>query len=148
MSTVGRWAVPQLEALAAVLRTLHPDDRALLATIESGTSGGGSPRTVDAGGLVDASAIAARFGVTAAWVRSNADRLGAVRLGTGARPRLRFDPAKVDAELTAGVGSRGSHEPISPLRRRMRRRREYRTGTGVELLPIRGEEAPFGDEGA
>lgn len=148
MSAVGRCRLPHLEALAAVLRTLHPDDRVLLAEIEAHGRTDRAPEAGESSGLVDARAIAARFGVTAAWVRSNADRLGAVRLGNGARPRLRFDPARVAAELTAGVGSRGSLKPDSAPRGRMRRRPTYRTGTGVELLPIRGQEAPFRGGGA
>src|SRR3954454_19190164 len=43
--------------------------------------------------MVSAAEIARRFDVTRQWVYENADRLGAVRLGHGARPRLRFDPA-------------------------------------------------------
>jgi hypothetical protein len=52
--------------------------------------------------MVSAAEIARRFDVTRQWVYENAARLGAVRLGQGARPRLRFDPARVAASLHAG----------------------------------------------
>jgi hypothetical protein len=42
-------------------------------------------------GLVDAGTVAAVLGVSRAWVYDHADELGGVRLGDGAKPRLRFD---------------------------------------------------------
>jgi len=51
-----------------------------------------SPASVSEERLVSAAEIARRFDVSRAWVYENADRLGAIRLGRGARPRLRFDP--------------------------------------------------------
>ncbi len=44
---------------------------------------------------VDAAEIARRFGVARSWVYAHAPRLGAVRLGSGPRARLRFDPQLV-----------------------------------------------------
>jgi hypothetical protein len=35
-------------------------------------------------------------------VYENADRLGALRLGSGVRPRLRFDPQLVEKRLDSG----------------------------------------------
>jgi hypothetical protein len=84
--------------------------------------------------LLDAAEVAARFGVSRSWVYENARRLGAVRLGDGPKPRLRFDPERVKAALAA--------EPEPPARadvpanRPSRRRRE--PANGVELLPVRG----------
>jgi hypothetical protein len=75
--------------------------------------------------LVDAAAIARRFGVSRDFVYRHADELGGVRLGDGPRARLRFDPAKVGRAL------RGSPEkPIPTTRRRAPRR-------SPSLLPIR-----------
>jgi hypothetical protein len=96
---------------------------------------------------LDAAAIARRYGVTAAWVREHADRLGAMRLGDGPRPRLRFDVERVAAAMASGQVNRRPDEPESgaaPSSSRRRRRR--RTGTGVELLPIRGAGGPAGVE--
>ena len=48
--------------------------------------------------LIDAREVARRSGFSRAWVYENAGRLGAVRVGDGRRPRLRFD-ARVVAEV-------------------------------------------------
>lgn len=87
--------------------------------------------------MINAEEVARRFGVKAAWVRRNADRLGAIRLGSGARPRLRFDPETVAATLSVrdggetsrhlGTGSTTGPEP--------RRRRPARTGRAGQLPP-------------
>lgn len=42
--------------------------------------------------LVDAAELARRFGIERSWVYTHAIELGAVKLGNGAKPRLRFDP--------------------------------------------------------
>lgn len=63
--------------------------------------------------FVSAAEIARRFDVTRQWVYDNADRLGAVRLGRGARPRLRFDPQRVEKALKAG-DDRASPRPRRP----------------------------------
>jgi len=44
------------------------------------------------GQLLDAGQLACRLGVTRAWVYEHANELGAITLGDGPRPRLRFDP--------------------------------------------------------
>lgn len=75
--------------------------------------------------LIDAAGVAERFGVSADWVRENAARLGAIRLGDGPRPRLRFDPGKVAEALTARPESVGS--PAA----------EGRSRTGVAPRPKR-----------
>jgi hypothetical protein len=54
--------------------------------------------------LVSAAEIAKRFAVSRQWVYGNASRLGAVRLGNGARPRLRFDPQRVEEALRTEHG--------------------------------------------
>lgn len=51
--------------------------------------------------LVDATAVASYLGVQREWVYEHADELGALRLGSGPRARLRFDPAEVDSKLTS-----------------------------------------------
>ena len=45
--------------------------------------------------LVDAAEIARLHGKTRSWVYEHAGELGAVRLGSGPRPRLAFSPARV-----------------------------------------------------
>lgn len=44
------------------------------------------------GALVDVHELAALLGVSTSWIYQHAAELGAVRLGSGSRPRLRFDP--------------------------------------------------------
>jgi hypothetical protein len=44
------------------------------------------------GGLVDVHELAALLSVSRSWVYAHAAELGAVRLGSGSKPRLRFDP--------------------------------------------------------
>ena len=43
------------------------------------------------GSLVDAATLAGTLGVDRSYVYAHADELGAIRLGGGAKPRLRFD---------------------------------------------------------
>lgn len=130
--TVQRLHRADLEALAdlvavRVVELLRVDDGSLA-----------EPAT---GALIDAREVAGRYGVSAEWVRDNADTLGAVRLGTGARPRLRFDPEKVAAALTADEQRRGSQAPHPPPRRRKTQARPPATANGCPLLPVRGSEA-------
>lgn len=74
--------------------------------------------------LLTSAEVAARFGVSAAWVRERADQLGAIRLGTGSRPRLRFDPEVVrdflrrknlrPAGSPGSAGRTASSKPTTP----------------------------------
>lgn len=59
--------------------------------------------------MLSAAEVADLFGVSRRWVYDHAEVLGARRLGSGIRPRLRFDPDEV-AERIDGLGSRpGAH---------------------------------------
>jgi len=64
--------------------------------------------------LVDAAEIAQRFGLTAATVRARADTFGAIRVGDGPKPRLRFDSELVAAALASGSTDRRSPDPEVP----------------------------------
>ena len=77
--------------------------------------------------LVDAAEIARRFGVAPSFVYEHADELGAIRLGDGDRPRLRFDPQRVFEGLAA--------RPTPASRSKPRRRR----ASSADLLPVKGE---------
>jgi hypothetical protein len=57
------------------------------------------PVVADEGRLLSAAQVAARWGIERSWVYEHADDLGVRRLGTGVRPRLRFDPVRVAAYL-------------------------------------------------
>jgi hypothetical protein len=78
--------------------------------------------------LIDAREVARRHGIDRAWVYAHADELGALRLGTGSRPRLRFDPAIVRDVLT------NRHPPAATAPTTKPRPRKPRSD--VELLPI------------
>ena len=89
--------------------------------------------------LVDAAEIARLHGKTRSWVYEHAGELGAVRLGSGPRPRLAFSPARV-AERLEKV-ERPTTAPLpeaTPTRRR--RQRAGRTATGAPLLHVRSVE--------
>lgn len=93
--------------------------------------------------LVDAAAVATRYSVEPAWVYAHAEELGAIKLGTGAKPRLRFDLEKVARALASCSSDRGSQPPESPAAKpRSRQRPGQETGTKRDLLPIRGVKTP------
>jgi hypothetical protein len=82
--------------------------------------------------LLDAAAVARRLGTNRSWVYEHQRELGAVRLGSGPKARLRFDPRKlevlgVEADVPAAE---------EPPRARPRRRRVSRPA--VPLLEIKG----------
>jgi hypothetical protein len=91
--------------------------------------------------LVDAAELARRLGIERSWVYSHAIELGAVKLGSGSKPRLRFDP-KVAAQVLRRVGD----EPVAdPPARSGKRASQLQGSKGkAQLLPIRrqGENLP------
>ncbi len=80
-------------------------------------------------GLVDVDAVAALLGVSHTWVYAHQAELGAVRLGGGPRPILRFDAAVVRDYVE---GRR-----VAPAREQPTSRAGPRRGScSVELLPV------------
>jgi len=65
--------------------------------------------------MLSAAEVADLFGASRRWVYDNAEVLGARRLGTGPRPRLRFDPDEV-AERIDGLGSRPAAQGSATMR--------------------------------
>lgn len=51
--------------------------------------------------LITAAEVARWCGVDRSWVYAHADELGAIRLGDGERPRLRFDSSQVGDRIDA-----------------------------------------------
>ena len=84
--------------------------------------------------LLTVAAVSQEFGVSTDWLYTNARPLGAIRLGSGPRARLRFDRATI-ADRIAKVASNASRERSSW---RGKRRRGTPTGADSDLLPIRG----------
>lgn len=89
---------------------------------------------VGANELVDATELARRLGVDRSWVYTHAIELGAVKLGDGPRPRLRFDPKLAIERSRKRAGGRDTQEPP----RRRNRRQPLRVMDRAPLLPIRG----------
>ena len=94
-------------------------------------------------GLLSASDVSRWWGVERGWVYQHADQLGAIRLGTGRRPRLRFDPERVRRAMGDPLTDVG---PRSPRAARARRKPlvggSCRTAADSrELLPIYGEQS-------
>ncbi|HEY6781591.1 MAG TPA: hypothetical protein VI111_11585 [Thermoleophilaceae bacterium] len=65
--------------------------------------------SASAGEWIDAREVARRFGFSRAWVYEHAGRLGAVRVGSGSRPRLRFN-----ARVVAEALREPAPEPVEP----------------------------------
>jgi hypothetical protein len=102
-------------------------------------SEGGSPT---ARGLVDAATLAAELGVERSWVYAHRVELGAIQLGTGSKPRLRFD-VEVAREVLARSAASESRESKTPTSTRgLGRPRRKRMAGGPGLLPIRGSAIP------
>jgi hypothetical protein len=92
--------------------------------------------------LVDAAELARRFGIERPWVYTHAIELGAVRLGDGPKPRLRFDP-QIAARVLRRVGDVPATDPPARSGKRAGQP-SVRGGSAVRLLPIhgRGENEP------
>lgn len=71
---------------------------------------------------LDAAGIAKRFGVGRSWVYAHKHELGAVRLGTGPKARLRFDVRRVESVLAAERDPAAALAEPRPSRRAVRGR--------------------------
>jgi len=80
--------------------------------------------------------IARRHGLTAAWVRTNAAMLGGVRIGTGPKPRHRFNAEIAEAHIASMCSGRDDR-PLNTAPK-VRKRRRRTADTHVPLLPITG----------
>jgi hypothetical protein len=90
--------------------------------------------------LVDAAALAVHLSVDRSYVYEHATELGAIRLGSGPRARLRFDLEDVRRRLSAtSCSASRESEAVDPAPTAgLRPRRRRQTGTTAQLLPIRG----------
>jgi hypothetical protein len=97
--------------------------------------------------LVDAAELASLLGVSRSTVYEHADELGAVRLGEGAKPRLRFDPDRARAAVSCSEGGRSQAGSASgdggsgSGGGRGRRRLPSRLPKPGSVLAIRSQEA-------
>ena len=81
-------------------------------------------------GLIDVKETARRLGVKPSWVYEHAEELGVIRLGSGRRPRLRFDMRLVEHARKSGDPATAEQ----PRSSRARVRRHAR----APLLEVRG----------
>ena len=65
---------------------------------------------------LNAAELARRLGVSREWVYEHADELGARRIGSGPRPRLRFPGPGRDLPRDGSGGANGRKDPIRPQR--------------------------------
>ena len=112
----------------------------LIADRVAARLGGLTPGRAQPEPLVDAAEIARLHGKARSWVYEHAGELGAVRLGSGPRPRLAFSPARV-AEQLATLDKPATAPTPEPAPPRRRRQRASRTATGAPLLHVRSHEA-------
>jgi hypothetical protein len=92
--------------------------------------------------LVDAAGLAQILGVSRAYVYEHRDELGAVRVGEGRRPRIRFDVDRARAAWTARDASEQSRAPEPPISAGVvRRRRSPAARSRSGLLPVKASEA-------
>jgi hypothetical protein len=91
--------------------------------------------------LVDGAEIARLHGKTRSWVYEHAGELGAVRLGSGPRPRLGFSPERVAAHFEKVNEPKPLTLPQLAKPRRRRRPRTDRTPSGAELLRVRSHDS-------
>lgn len=97
--------------------------------------------------LVDARALAGLLGISRETVYQHAERLGAVEIGDGKRPRLRFDVDVAREAWSARVGSKRSEVANPPVGAgARRRRRSAATQPATRLLPIGPKRRADGGE--
>ena len=82
--------------------------------------------------LLTVGQVAEKYGVSADWLYGKASSLGAIRLGTGPRARLRFDRDTIGVRITklAAQQRRNAAAPAA------KHRRSAKDDGGAELLPI------------
>jgi len=91
--------------------------------------------------------VARIYGVHPSWVYARADKLGAIRLGTGPKAPLRFDPDTIDDRfkaLAAAGSAPSSCASPQPAKRATPVRRRRSAAQQIELLPVRAETSPHG----
>lgn len=84
-------------------------------------------------GLIDAAELARRTGLSRAWIYEHADLLGAIKIGTGPKPRLRFDPQALGEAILAPEPAR---TPLERARSRRRPAPSTDNSSDADLLPI------------
>jgi hypothetical protein len=90
--------------------------------------------------LLTVEQVAKHLAVSSDWVYRHADDLGAVRLGGGAKPRLRFYASTVaDYVHACSTGRRIPKPQIHSAEPDLRERGARSSNRATPLLPIRGQ---------
>jgi hypothetical protein len=89
--------------------------------------------------LLDAAQVADLLHVERGFVYARKDELGAIKLGSGPKARLRFRPEAVE-EYLAHRKLRSASAELSAMPKRSRQRQS--SARTVELLPIKGKAPP------
>jgi len=118
---------------------LDPEQLATLADLVADRI---AERGAVASALVGVKELAAYLRVDESWVYANAATLGARRLGSGPKARLRFSLAEADQRLSACCRSRKSKAVNRAPQAASHKRRRRASGTSAHLLPIRGRISP------
>jgi predicted DNA-binding transcriptional regulator AlpA len=71
------------------------------------------PQAPSAMTWLDANEVARRLGVSRDWVYEHADELGASRIGSGSRPRLRFPPRVLESRTGRTGPPKAGAEPAT-----------------------------------
>jgi len=96
-----------------------------------------APRLAARGdGLVDAATIARELGVKRATVYAHKDELGAIEIGSGSKPRLRFDRKRAVEGWKSGAMSGEVQAASTTPKQKVRP--PGRATFGVRLLPVKG----------
>jgi hypothetical protein len=96
--------------------------------------------------LVSASELAVELGVSRSFVYAHAEELGAIALGAGSKPRLRFDVERVKSAGVCSTSGRSQPDNACPDNGSLPvvHRARHRLPTGLpkpgSVLQIRGEE--------
>jgi hypothetical protein len=85
--------------------------------------------------LVDATTLAAELGVSRQFVYEHRAKLGALKLGDGPRPRLRFDPIAARAALSCYASPVAQSEPAPAPHRRHLPQRPSQPGSILAVRP-------------
>ena len=97
--------------------------------------------------LVSAAELALELGVSRSFVYEHAAELGAISLGSGARPRLRFDVYAAKSSSVCSSGGQSDAENVrsdgrsAPATGRRSRRLPDRLPQPGSVLQVRGERA-------
>jgi len=132
--TVGAWARVRRAAADLTPDAIEQIAHRVAELLRHDPSGDAPGTTGMSAQLLDASQLARRLGLTRAWVYEHANELGAITLGDGPRPRLRFDPDIAAEALQARRRPKPARLPASDTPRPGRPRR--RPPSTVPLLPV------------